>query len=713
MKPNPKKRIYPYLNEFRGHKFKSIQKDLSDSILGLSAQKGRPWSKAFMWVLPWFILTGTPAWPDSSSRDLTDLSLEDLLKVSVTSVSKKEEKLSDAPSAVFVITQEDIRRSGVTSIPEALRMAPGVEVARIDANKWAISARGFNSRFATKLLVLMDGRSVYSPAFSGVWWDVQDTLLEDIERIEVIRGPGATLWGANAVNGVINIITKKAGDTQGGLVTAGAGTEEKGFGSLRYGLKLGEHSDVRAYVKYFNRDSSVTTSGADASDSWDQFRTGFRVDHEPTAQNNFTLQGDYYRGKSGSIYDFVTLTPPFNQRIQQNDDTAGGNILGRWKHVFSNDSELSLQTYYDRTEREDLLTAEKRDTVDFDLQHRFKWIWGQDIVWGLGYRFTHDDFIKTDQLRTIDPSSRTDQLFSAFIQDDITLIEDRLRWVIGSKFEHNDYTGYEVQPSTRLIWTPSKEQSIWGAVSRSVRTPSRAEQTVATNVAVIPSGQAGNSGPFPILIQIKGDSSFQSEELISYELGYRLRPINRLTFDLAGYYNKYSNLRNTGDIPNSQPTLVFNAGSPYLQSTLNLDNSLKADIYGMELALEWQPLDWWRIKGSYTFAEMHTDQDQILNGAQNLSLPRHQFSIRSSMNLGKNIEADAWLRYVDGFDNGGVPSYFTLDLKLAWRPVKNLELALVGQNLLENRHQEFRPEQFSTQVYEMQRGFYGKLTWRF
>ena len=561
-------------------------------------------------------------WASSSVNDMTNLSLEDLMRVEVTSVSKKGEQVSDAPAAVFVISQEDIRRSGVTNIPDALRMVPGVEVARIDANKWAVTARGFNSRFATKLLVLMDGRSVYSPAFSGVWWDVQDTLLEDIDRIEVIRGPGATLWGANAVNGVINIITKKAGETQGGLVTVGAGTEERGFGSVRYGLKLGEKTDVRAYAKYFNRDGSVTRSGTETPDDWEQFRTGFRLDHEPTSQNNFTLQGDYYRGKSGSTYDFPTLTAPFSSSIQEKADLSGGNLLGRWNHVFSNDSALSLQAYYDRTERQDLLTAEDRDTVDFDLQHRFKWVGGQEIVWGLGYRVTRDGFNKVNQLRTIDPSSRTDQLFSSFIQDDITLIEDKFRWVIGSKFEHNDYTGYEVQPNTRLIWTPSKDQSVWGAVSRSVRTPSRAEHNVSTNVAVIPPGQAQNPSPLPILVQVRGSSNFQSEELIAYELGYRLRPIDRLTFDLAGYYNRYSNLRSTNDLPNTPPSLVSNAGSPYLLSTLDLNNSLNADIYGVELALEWQPLDWWRIKGSYTYAEIKIDQLDVNRSSKSKPAPQ-------------------------------------------------------------------------------------------
>jgi iron complex outermembrane receptor protein len=423
-----------------------------------------------------FIISWSPvSWAASSKvHDLTELSIEDLMKIEITSVSKKAQKISDAAAAIFVITQEDIRRSGVTSIPEALRMAPGVEVARIDANKWAISARGFNSRFANKLLVLMDGRSVYSPLFSGVWWDVQDTMMEDIDRIEVIRGPGATLWGANAVNGVINIITKKAGDTLGGLVTAGGGTEEKGFGALRYGLKPAEDSDFRAYAKYFNRDRSVTSTGADAGDEWDAFRAGFRLDHETSARNNFTLQGDYYTGNAGTTYDVASITLPYLNTFQKKSESAGGNIIGRWNHTFENDSEFSLQAYYDRSDRKDLFAAGVVDTADVDLQYRFKWFGGQEFVLGTGYRFTRDNIANDNELRTADPASRSESLLSAFIQDDITLIDNRLHWVIGSKFEHNGYTGFEVQPNTRLIWTPSTTQSVWGAISRSVRTPSRA-----------------------------------------------------------------------------------------------------------------------------------------------------------------------------------------------------------------------------------------------
>jgi iron complex outermembrane receptor protein len=316
----------------------------------------------------------------SDVQDLIKLSIEDLMKMEITSVSKKAQKISDAAAAVFVITQEDIRRSGVTTIPEALRMAPGVEVARIDANKWAISARGFNSRFANKLLVLIDGRSVYSSLFSGVWWDVQDTLIEDIDRIEVIRGPGATLWGANAVNGVINIITKKAKETRGGLVAVGGGTEERGFGAVRYGLKLAKDTDLRVYAKYFNRDSSVTSDGVDAADDWDSYRTGFRLDYDQSEKNSFTLQGDYYQGKIGSTYDVDSIIPPYDVTFQKKEKVSGVNIMGAWKHTFSNATEFDLRAYYDRAEQKDIMVAGYTDTVDLDFQYRLKGSRAHEIV---------------------------------------------------------------------------------------------------------------------------------------------------------------------------------------------------------------------------------------------------------------------------------------------------------------------------------------------
>jgi len=645
----------------------------------------------------------------SGADDLNSLSLEDLMRIEVTSVSKKSEKLSDAPAAIFVISQEDIRRSGATTIPDALRMVPGIEVARIDSNKWAISSRGFQTRFANKLLVLIDGRTLYSSLFSGVWWDVQDILLEDIDRIEVIRGPGATLWGANAVNGVINIITKKAADTQDSLATAGGGTFEKGFGSSRFGMKMSDQIYARGYAKYFNRDTTEAQSGLAAADQWRQFRTGFRMDRETSTENNFTLQGDFYRGNSGNVYDVATLIPPYSSRLTESSMVAGGNILGRWNHAFSNTSGMTLQAYYDRTERHDAFIWEDQDTIDFDMQHRLQGSWGQDIVWGLGYRFVRDD-IQNNQNFSLTPARRNDQLFNAFIQDEITLIPNTLRWTIGTKLEHNDYTGVEFQPSTRLLWAISPNQSAWAAISKSVRTPSRVEYGLTTNYTVIPPGISSNPGPLPILVQVQGNPDFRSEEMISYEVGYRAQPTNRFSLDLATYYNQYSNLR----LSTLRPSSVVFTQPPYVLTPIVIANGDSLDFYGAELSVESRVLESWRLKGSYAYAEIKGAPETSLNKlAESFGIPRHQLSLRSLFNLTKNIEADAWLRYVDNLQGENVPAYTTLDLRLAWHPVPKLELALVGQNLLQDRHQEFRPEQFISQTFDTQRSVYGKLTFIF
>jgi iron complex outermembrane receptor protein len=649
-----------------------------------------------------------PAIARDSAKDLTDLSLEALMSLSVTSVSKKEEKLSQAPAAVFVITQEDIRRSGVTTIPEALRMVPGMEVAHIDANKWAISARGFNSRFANKLLVLMDGRTLYSNLFSGVFWDVQDTLMEDIERIEVIRGPGATLWGANAVNGVINIITKKAGDAQGGLALAGAGTEERGLGGVRYGTKTGESSFIKAYAKYFDRAGSVRQSGEKAGDDWDLFRTGFRFDYDPSALNNFTFQGDYYQGRTGTPYAFPMMTAPYVKFQDEKTEVSGGNILGRWKHVYSETSEFNLQLYYDRTHRKDILIFENQDTFDLDFQNRLKIIWGQEIVWGLGYRLIKDR-LSNNQLLALNPPESRDQLFSAFIQDDISLIRDQLRWIIGSKFEHNDYTGFEFQPSTRLIYNPAPNQTLWGAVSRSVRTPSRVDQQLSAHYYTITPGESGNYSPFPLMIRVVGNPEFKSEKVISYELGYRWQPLPSLNLDLTGYYNQYDRLRSASS---GTVSLSTQSSSPYLVSTQTVGNADSAEMMGLELALDWKIWDWWRIKTAYTLCEMRYHQQGTVDG-EVFESPAHQVSLRSSFNIGKTLELDLWFRYVGELKKMGIGAYSDLDLRLAWHPIKNLELALVGQNLLNARRTEFYSPFFNYQTFEVERGFYAKVSWKF
>lgn len=647
----------------------------------------------------------------SASRDLTELSIEELINIPVT-IQRTTQSLSRSPAAISVITQDDIRRSGVTSIPEALRLAPGLEVARVDSHQWAISSRGFNDVFANKLLVMIDGRSVYTPLFSGVFWDVQDTVLEDIDRIEVIRGPGASLWGANAVNGVINIITKPAKETQGTLITAGGGTEERGFGAVRLGAKVNDEVFYRVYAKYFDRDNSVFLGGGENNDDWQIARGGFRIDWQPAEVNLFTLQGDVYGGELGQTFTRLSPTPDLGgvyQNFNERDriDVSGGNILGRWTHSISDESSFSFQIFYDRTVRDTEIIREDRDTFDVDFQHRFSLGDRHGIVWGGGYRVTSDAIENTFDV-ALNPDERTAHLFGAFVQDEISLIEKTLSLTLGSKFEHNDFTGFEIQPSGRLLWSPHERHSVWAAVSRAVRTPSRADDDVRLN----------QKPPFPApgtIVSILGDRSFDSEELIAYELGYRVQPHAKLSFDLATFYNEYDNLRGL------QPGTPYGEGSPappHAVVPAFISNNLKGETYGAELTANWQMLDWWRWSANYTYLQLqiHADgtppdvaSERTIEG----SSPHHQVSLRAKMDLPFDIELDGMARYVDNLAAPGVSSYISLDLRFGWRPTENLEFSLVGQNLLDSQHQEFAPTFIATQSAEIERAVYAKVTWNF
>lgn len=503
------------------------------------------------------------------------------IDVVVTSVAKRPQQLFETAAAVYVITPEDLRRSGVTTIPEALRMVPGMQVARIDANKWAISARGFNGRFANKLLVLMDGRSVYSPLFSGVFWDEQDTLLEDIARIEVIRGPGAALWGANAINGVVNIITKRANETQGTLVETGAGMEERGFGATRYGGKLADKAYYRIYAKYFKRDNYIAPSGIEAADDWDVLRGGFRLDWETTSQNVLTLQGDIYDGKAGQTYTTLALSQPFTQTVNNNIDTAGGNILARWRHMPSETSDLFLQMYYIRAERNNpSLLGQVLDTVDIEFQHHLRFGKRHQIDWGLGYRFNYSDTRASIEL-VLNPNKRSYDQFSAFIQDEITLVDDRLRLTLGSKFEHNDFSGLEVMPNTRLLWMPEDRHTVWTSISRAVRLPSHLDHDARFNERILP------DDPFA-LVSLFGNENFDPEELLAFELGYRVQPTRRLFVDITAFYNLYDRLRTI------EPRMPFQEISSFPSRFVLpfvTDNKMEGEIYGVELATDWKPWD--------------------------------------------------------------------------------------------------------------------------
>jgi iron complex outermembrane receptor protein len=640
-----------------------------------------------------------------SVSDSRDISLEDLVNIKVTSVAKKETTLEDSPAAVTVVTQDDIRRFGITTLPEALRLVPGMDVARINSHEWAVSARGFNSEFANKMLVLIDGRSVYTTGFGGVIWGMEDVVMEDLDRIEVIRGPGGTLWGANAVNGVINIITKSAKDTQGGLISTSFGTEDQPSTVARYGGQLATNLYYRVYVKYFNRDGLVESTGADAPDPWSGTQGGMRLDWEPSEQNKLTLQGDYYSHRANENQSIPSLAPPFAQTSDVVNHDSGGNLLGRWTHDFSEHSSLSVQTYYDHFHPEQIGVKYTSDTFDFDAQHRFALGSRNDVVWGAGYRYISDKLDPSFYL-SFNPPDQREQLFSSFVQDEVTLVPDRFKLTAGSKFEHNDFTGFEIQPSARLLWTPAEPHTLWASVSRAVRTPSISEMDERVNFQVIPPAGAAP----PVLVSSFGNPDLESEELLAYELGYRVEPTKRCSLDLAGFYNEYARL--IAGVPGAPQ---FDPGPPphLVVPTIN-ENAGRAQSYGLELSGRWDVTDWWHLAGSWSWFEVHSPVGGIPWGAS----PEQQFQLRSSMNLPGHLEFNSALFYVDqiqapyGTGQIAIPSYVRLDVGVVWHPLKSLELGVWGQNLLDNRHPEFTSYK-TPLITEVPRGVMAKITWRF
>ena len=641
---------------------------------------------------------------EKSGADLMEMSLEDLMNVEVTSVSRKKEKRQEAAAAIFVISQEDIRRSGATTVADVLRIVPGLNVARLDASKWAITSRGFNGRFANKLLVLLDGRTVYAPLFAGVYWHALDTLLADIDRIEIIRGPGATMWGANAVNGVINIMTKNARDTHGGLASVIAGTEDKIVSGLRYGGAFSDDAHYRLHLKFFDRDDGALASGAPGSDDWRAWRGGLRVDWDLGPDDNLTVWGDAFDCQDGQTLITHTLWPPYSYPHDDYGDTKGGDLQARLWHRFSDGGDLALQMYYDRFDRTSLASGEIRDTFDIDIQHRFEAGARHEIVWGGGFRYTKNHPYNTPSV-ILDPEGRRDRLFSAFIQDRISFAADHLRLVVGSKFEYNDYTGFEVQPSVRLTWLPNDRHTLWASVSRAVRTVSRVESDMRLNSSTFPFGQ----------MSLFGTADLGSEDMLACELGYRFTPGEHISIDIATFYNWYEDLRT---VEVGLPFLELWPLPPHIVIPGYADYTMDAETCGVELAVEWQPLAWWRLRGTYAFLNVdHRLNPRImdlLSRPLRSDSPRHQAGLESHIDLPGNVEIDATFRYVGAIDDSVVmDDYFNLDLRLGWHPSKNLEIALVGQNLLEKQHPEFTAAFIDSVPTQVERGIYGKVTWQF
>ena len=656
------------------------------------------------------MLLAMPALGQQKPVDLANASIEDLMNVEVTSVSRREQKLSHTASAVFVISAEDIRQSGATNIPDLLRMVPGVQVAQIDSGAWAITIRGFNGQYSNDLLVLVDGRTVYSPIFAGVFWNTENVPLENIERIEVIRGPGATVWGANAVNGVINIITKNSSDTQGGLISAAGGTYDEGVGIVRCGGKMRSETTFRANVSGINLGHFPGIDGQKGHDAWHAFSAGFRIDSQPTARDRLMFQGDVTRGSAGELVTApVSIFPPENATLALRDRFSEWDVVSRWEHAFSAKSHTSLQVYFDRSNRGDSTYEFDLNTFDIDFQHEVAWGDRQEIVWGGGYRVTSDS--SSPGLRvSFNPARQRLQLLSGFVQDEIAIRPNRLYLTAGAKLEHNTYTGFGVQPSVRMDWLMDENSSAWVAVSRALRTPSRINESIRLNYAALP----GPTG-VPLVVSLFGNPKYENEELLAVESGYRRRVASTLSIDAAAFFNQYNQLVTVEPLA---PFAEFDPMPPHIVIPTRFGNLLYGETHGVEAYANWKPANWWTLSPGYAYftSHMHTRADSLDTATvpgTNGGSPNHELQLRSSVKLPHGLEWNTSAYFVGRLYAQQVPSYTRLDANLIWQANERFSISIAGQNLLKDHHLEYNGPNASLQSSQVKRSAYVKLMWQF
>ncbi len=655
-------------------------------------------------------MAGT-SWADTSedgrdsSAPLKNLSLEQLGSIEVTTASKKPEQVWRTPAAIYVVTQEDIRRSGATSIAEALRLIPGVQVSRINEDHWAVAIRGFADQFSKSMLVLIDGRSLYTPLFAGVYWALQDgIMLEDVEHIEVIRGPGGTIWGSNAVNGVINIITKNAKDTHGGLASAGGGSVDHAISGFRYGSGNGKDFDYRVYGKGFSRGAEYDPGGA-SYDEWRLGQVGFRTDWIASGRDRLTIQGDMYKGGVGESVGVGSFSPPTQLIEDQAVAVSGGNLLAHWQRDLRQGSDIQVQAYYDRTYTLAPHYGETRNTFDIDFIHHLTLPWRQNFIWGSGVRLSPSEFVQTVPTLDFVPHDIANNVYSGFLQDEIAITPNKFSLTAGSKLEHNNYTGFEIEPSLRALWTISSQQTFWAAVTRAVRTPSRIEEDFQlTDFAL--------ANPLAYLV-VDGNHQLKSESLIGFEVGYRTLLTPKLYVDIAIFHNKHDDLISLG-----APTLTVDTtpAPPHFTISVPYVNGLKGNSDGFEIAPDWKLTSWWQLKATYSYLNLHVESEPgVVDGAGYVtsdegSSPHNQVTCESQFNLPRKFEFDQTFRYVSTLQAQAVNSYSTADTRFSWFSPRQVEFSVVGQNLLQPRHVEFGGDPEG--LVGIKRSVYANITWR-
>jgi iron complex outermembrane receptor protein len=624
------------------------------------------------------------------------------MSIEVTTVGRSPDFAWRVPAAVYVITREQIERSGATTLPEALRLAPGVQVARIDAGKWAIGSRGFADRLARSIRVLIDGRAVYSPLFAGTYWETQDVLLEDIERIEVVRGPGGTLWGSNAVNGTISIITRRASDSQGAYVTAGVGDEQRN-GAVRYGRALGGAGFARVYAKGFEWEPQVNTAGGTEYDGWRMGQAGLRIDTELTGGRDLTVIADGYLARLGKVERVTLLAPPYLETVLRDAPLSGANVLTRWSGPVREGIDFQLQTYYEVTDRNEYPVSENRRTFDVDLQLRHLQLPRQRIDWGLAWQVSHEDLVTAS---TVSLPLETEQLFSAFIEDEISLFDDEVRLTLGTKLEHNVYSGLELQPGARAAWLVDDANTVWASVTRAVRRPSGVERRYSSLNILDPGTRT--------FVRLDRNPDFVPEKLISYEAGYRLNLGERLYARASVFYNDWRDLLSTELFdPVTEPSPP---GPDITILPLFLGNGIDGSSHGVELSADVRLTPWWHANANYSYLRVSTTPEP---GSRDASLevrydggnPRHQVRVHNSFDLPGRVQLDWQLRYVARLWGVGIPAYTESNARVGWQATDELEVHVTGQNLHHDHHAEWLADSGTTNV-EIERRFFMGLKWR-
>jgi iron complex outermembrane receptor protein len=653
------------------------------------------------------VLAGPVASFAQQISNLADMSVEDLLNIRVTTAGKMEQRLARTAASVYVITAEEIRRSGLTSVPEVLRLAPGVQVAQINPSIWAIAIHGFNSRFSNKLLVLVDGRSVYSSTIAQVFWTIQDIPLDDVERIEIIRGPGGSLWGANAADGVINIITRNAKSSRGGLLSVSGGGPGDAVIDARYGGPLGRAGAYRVSARYGTHGAFDSLGDGSNFDRASMERLSSRLDWASSPKDSFTGQADLFHIGSGENLNFVTLAPPVVSTVNLPISYGGGNALMRWEHILGGRSKTALQTYYDREDLQELGLHVIAQTIDIDFQHEYQF-WRNALVWGGGFRVVRQDSHGEFQFN-FDQLTRIPKLFSLFAQDEIAIQPNRLLLTVGCRLEHNDFTGIEAEPTIRFLWSPRPEHSIWTAVSRAVRSPATFERGGQLAFSV-----SEDQDGVPILFKFSGNPQFISENLIAYESGYRLQPARWVSLDLTGFYNVYHRL---SGVRMAEPVFEPDPVPPHVAAPFVFGNLFNGRTFGSEVSATYTPLPFWRVRGSYSWLRMYYLRDgttssdaPTFNAGAN---PTHQMQVHSYLSLPHQLEMDTALYWVDRLPEQDVPGYTRLDTRLGWSPGERIQLSAGLQNLLAPRHLEFNEPPLPPLPSKVPRSAYAKVVWRF